>query len=268
MSKMTLIEALKALNPESSTTTLRSWISEGRVTVDGAIVRRASEPITPESKIELGQRRKPVNETLPILYEDSHIVVIDKPAGLLSVKTAFETKKTAHALLKERFYPRKIYVIHRLDQDTSGVMLFALTEKAYHLLKDKFVRHDLDRVYLAVVEGAPSKEKGVWRSRLYEDKSYKVHITTDPRKGELAITHFKTLSTKKGKSLLEFKLETGKKNQIRVHCQEDGCPVFGDEKYGGTKAKRLYLHSHKLILKHPITGDKMTFTSPAPKGFE
>lgn len=130
-----LLEALVLLAPDSSKTTLRSWLREERVLVDGIIEKMGSKLIQKNQVVSLGPKPAPTIEGLTILYEDSHLIVIDKPSGLLSVAAPFEKGKTAHAVLKNHYKPRKVYVVHRLDQDTSGVMIFAFSEQAYEKLK-------------------------------------------------------------------------------------------------------------------------------------
>lgn len=265
-----LIEAVCQQFPQSSKTTIRSWLHEGRITVDGAVVKIGSSPLQPHQKVSF----EPVKRTkkagdVTILYQDSHLVVIDKPQGLLSVATKFETKKTAYSHLKSHFYPQKVSVIHRLDQETSGVMVFALSTKAYEKLKLTFAAHDLDRQYIAIVEGQMPLSSGTWDCYLYEDAQYKVHATLDTEYGERAITHYQVMQSTPRYSLLQLRLETGKKNQIRVHCEEAGHPVVGDMKYGATSnpVKRLCLHSHLLAFVHPVTRKPVSFTSPLPPAF-
>ena len=188
---------------------------------------------------------------------------------MLSVATAFDKTNTAHSVLKAQFKPRQVYVVHRLDQDTSGVMLFALKENCFEAMKKIFEKHDIDRVYYAIVEGNLDSSSGTWQSYLYEDANYHVHSTTSAQTGELAITHYEVKAANKHYSLLELKLETGRKNQIRVHCQQAGNPVVGDKKYGATKnpLKRLGLHAYMLAFVHPSTHKKKIFTSPLPEVF-
>jgi tRNA pseudouridine32 synthase/23S rRNA pseudouridine746 synthase/23S rRNA pseudouridine1911/1915/1917 synthase len=264
-----LLEALMRLSPESSKSTLRSWLKEGRVAVDGKTIKNGSTLVQKGQSIKISPKTPFTKGGIRILYEDSHLIVIEKPEGLLSVSTPFEKGKTAHAFLKEKYRPRKVYVVHRLDQETSGVMLFALTEKACRLLKDTFERHDIERVYWAIIEGAIVPPTGTWSSYLWEDSSYYVHSTSDSEKGQLAVTHYKVKVSSKHYSWLELKLETGRKNQIRVHCQDAGHPVVGDRKYGArtNPIKRLCLHAHTLAFRHPMTGKKMHFTSDPPETF-
>ncbi len=266
---MPILDALALLSPGSSKTSLRSWIKEGRVYVDGRLVSKNTLLLHAGQVVSLGEKKKRAEGGLQILYEDSDIVVIDKPSGVLSVATNFEKGETAHAFLKQRYKPNKVFVVHRLDQDTSGVMLFALSENAYLRLKQTFEEHDIDRTYIAIVQGVMEESSGSWSSYLYEDANYVVHSTQDPARGKLAITHF-TVTGKSRKCMrLQLNLETGKKNQIRVHCRDAGHPIVGDMKYGAATnpIKRLCLHAHLLAFKHPITGKLMRFTSPVPEAF-
>lgn len=264
-----LLDCLAVLAPDSSKSTLRSWIKEGRVTIDGSTAKRPDDQVLKGQTVALGQKAHFAEGKVRILYEDRHLVAIEKPEGLLSVSTAFDKSDNAFSLLKRHYHPRKVYVVHRLDQDTSGVMVFALSEEGFEGLKDLFERHDIHRAYYAVVEGNLSVAKGTWQSYLYEDARYHVHATDDPEKGALAITHFHTEKSTPRYSLLKLTLETGKKNQIRVHCLQAGCPVVGDKKYGAITdpANRLCLHAGVLEFVHPVTGKAMKFSSPLPESF-
>lgn len=266
---MTLIDALAHLSPNSSRTTLRSWLKTERVAVDGAISKIANTPLEAGQLVEVNAKRNVIEGGIELLYADDDLIVINKPAGLLSVKTNFDTENTAHAILKRHFRPKKVHVVHRLDQETSGVMLFALNEKSLDELKRIFEKHDIDRNYCAIVEGQMKKGRGTWSSYLYEDNNYNVHETNDPRRGRLSVTHYTVVARSKKHTWLDLKLETGRKNQIRVHCQSAGHPVSGDTKYGAgdTPAKRLCLHAYRLGFRHPTTGKPMTFEVPAPQAF-
>lgn len=264
-----LMEALMALSPNSSKTTLKSWVRDGRVSIDGNPVSSMDIILTPGQTLSLNARAKFVSGGIRILFEDKHLVIIDKPTGVLSVSTVFQKEETAHAFLKSKYRPKKVYVVHRLDQDTSGVMVFALSEEGYTGLKKIFKDHDIDRVYYALVEGTMKSKSGTWKCYLYEDSNYVVHPTKDSSLGELAITHYKVLTSVKHYTLLELKLETGKKNQIRVHCQLAGNPVAGDKKYGAQTdpLKRLGLHAGLLAFIHPVTGKRHSIQSPLPTVF-
>lgn len=269
ISDLSLLEALSKISPQSSKNTLRSWIKEGRVQVDGRTIKNPSTVVLKDQEVSVGQRKKVIRPGISVLFEDRDLIVIDKPQGLLSVATAFEKGETVHALLKLHFHPRKVFVVHRLDQDTSGVMVFALNEETHEKLKELFQAHEIERAYIAIVEGQLSTPSGIWKSHQYEDAQYRVHETFDAKKGRIAITHFKTLNISKKYTLLQLTLETGRKNQIRVHCQSAGHPVVGDKKYGGRSnpIKRLCLHAHLLAFKHPFTKKYLKFESPVPEEF-
>lgn len=266
---ITLFEALQKHFPGSSNNSVRLWLKQGRVLVNDQIVKNGEMLISTDVKISLSSRKHRMQANVPIIYEDNHFVVIDKPSGLLSVSTAFDKQRTAHAYLKKYYPSKKVYVVHRLDQETSGIMLFALTEDAFLKFKKMFEVHDIERAYIAVIEGTLKKNAGTWESYLYEDPNYYVHSSLRPSKGQQAITHFKVLARSTNYSKLMLHLETGRKNQIRVHCQQAGHPISGDKKYGGhtNPLGRLCLHACLLAFEHPITRKKMKFESPDPFNF-
>lgn len=264
-----ILEALASISPQSSKNTLRSWIKEGRVEVEETIVNNTTVTVLKNQTVTVGQRKKNIRPDLPILYEDADLVIINKPSGLLSVSTDFEKEETVHAILKSHYRPRKVYVVHRLDQDTSGVMVFALNQKTSDKLKELFEVHAIERAYTAIVEGQLLSPSGTWKSFQHEDAQYHVHETLDESLGKLAITHYQTVSSTKRYSWLVLRLETGRKNQIRVHCESAGHPVVGDKKYGAQSnpLKRLCLHAHLLAFQHPFSKKSLRFESPAPEEF-
>lgn len=266
---LSILEALALLSPGSSKASLRSWLKEGRVSVNGIAVTDGHTQLIPGETLAVGPKKKFIEGTLQILYEDRDLVVIDKPSGLLSVAAAYESGETAHAILK-RHYRTNVYVVHRLDQETSGVMMFALHPDTFEKLKLLFETHEIERSYTGIVEGKMDSLSGSWRCFLYEDASYHVHASSDPSQGRLAVTHYHTLIASKHYSRLNFTLETGRKNQIRVQCQGAGHPIVGDKKYGAHSSpiKRLCLHAHLLGFKHPRTGKEMRFESPPPREFD
>jgi len=260
----TVLEALQKMAPDSSKTTLRSWLKDERIALDRQTVKIGSTPALIGQMLTLGAKPQPGK--INIVYQDSHIVAVEKPAGLLSVSTHYENQKTIHSFLKEIHRPLPVYPVHRLDRETSGVMLFALSEEARDNLKDLFEAHDIKRQYEALVEGHLEPNKGLWKSYLYEDNNYMVHSTDEHQRGRKAITHFEVIATRKKTTHVTFTLETGRKNQIRVHCQDAGHAVLGDKKYGpcSIPCKRLCLHATLLELRHPITGKWLSFRSASP----
>ncbi len=211
---------------------------------------------------------------LSILYEDRDILVVDKVNGLLTVSNEKVRENTAYYLLNT--YVRKgnqksrnrVFIVHRLDRDTSGIIVFAKNENAKRYLQEKW--QGFEKKYYAVVHGTLPVKEGVLTSYLAENRAHKMYSVDDPQKGKLAKTEYKVLRGSKKYSLLEIDLLTGRKNQIRVHFAEKGCPVAGDKKYGEKikGIKRLTLHAASITILHPYTKEKMTFKTKVPAYFE
>lgn len=263
-----LLDQLQEFFPDSSKRTLRTWIEHDRVEVNGRAISYPKTVIKVNDRIEVRPRKESAGG-IEILYEDNDLVVINKPVGLLSVATDYEKGRTAHTFLKDRSPVRKVWVIHRLDRETSGVMIFAYTEKAYEGLKADLKERRVKREYTAIVEGEFEEPTGTFQSYLIEDDNYVVHTTNDEERGQIAITHFDVVESTPQFTRLDIRLETGRKNQIRVHCQEAGHPIVGDTKYGAIEnpLKRLCLHARKLSFRHPVKGTMMTFEAPVPYEF-
>ncbi len=214
-----------------------------------------------------------LKQDIDIIYEDINIIVINKPASLLSIANEKEKDKTAYILvsdyLKKKNKNAKIFVVHRLDKDTSGVLMFAKDERTKELFQDSW--NDLVelREYYAVIEGKMPLESKTISSYLVEEKNMFVHSTKNKTIGKLAITNYKVIKNNISFSLVKFEIDSGRKNQIRVHMSEMGFPILGDKKYGSTKnpLKRMALHANKLIIKNPITNKVMTFETEVPKEF-
>ncbi|MBO7721241.1 MAG: RluA family pseudouridine synthase [Kiritimatiellae bacterium] len=204
----------------------------------------------------------------PILHEDSDLIVIDKPAGMLTTRTRAKETSTAEERLNDyvrkgqRRSRRRVWLVHRLDRGTSGVMMFAKSEAVAERFRSAWSELT-EKTYLAVVEGDPGGG-GVFESYLRDDeRTMKVRSVKDSRCGKFARTEWRKLSERKGFTLVEVALKSGRKNQIRVHFSEAGHPVAGDVKYGARAAPRLFLHSARLRFRHPGTGEWMEFDSPA-----
>jgi 23S rRNA pseudouridine1911/1915/1917 synthase len=257
---MKFIDRLQQLYPDSSKTSLKEWIVGGRVQVDQKILKNPLEEVLETQTVSLLPRKKYADQGLEIVYEDREIVVIEKPEGLLSVATPYETQ-CVHQILKKRSKKGLVFPVHRLDRETSGLLVFAYTPRARDVLKEKFEIHDLERQYEALVQGIPDPACGTWKSLLVEDKSS--YYVKSSKEGKLAISHYETIRTLKNTSLLSVRLETGKKNQIRVHASEAGHPILGDKKYGytGPSVERLYLHAKKLAFSHPVNNRHLEFVS-------
>jgi len=205
---------------------------------------------------------------LEILYQDSDLVAINKPAGLLSVASTQENKQHALAILRNQLSRSKrsvkLWPVHRLDRDTSGVLLFATSPEIRELVNSRWDR--AEKTYLAVVENSPTPGQGTIDELLrMDDKQYKMHVGPHP-KGKKAITHYKIIREVKGRSVLEVQIDTGRQHQIRAHLAWLGNPVIGDPRYG-TDGPRMGLHALRLTIMLPDTGKLLTFETPAPDDF-
>ncbi len=262
---LSLLEVLKLLAPESSKNSLRSWIEKGRVTIEGKEAKKATILVKEGEEVVVGKKINFISKEIKVFYEDEHLIVIEKPAGLLSVMTDLDTTNNAHYVLKRRFHSQRVFPVHRLDRDTSGVMVFAYSDVARQGLKNQFIKHTICREYIAIAEGKVEPLEGTWKSYLREDKNY--FVKSSSHGGQLAITHFKVVKQNAHYSLLHLTLETGRKNQIRVHASEAGFPLLGDSKYGKGQKQRLYLHASLLAFDHPIKRKKLSFESKPPESF-
>lgn len=266
----TLLELLKSSFPDSSTTSLKKWLAQERIEVNGSVVRSPIFALKEGDEVELLKKQAPSKEPFEIIYEDPSFVVIDKPNGLLSVALDTQAEISLHTLLKRRYPKKRVGVVHRLDRDTSGAIAFALNQEAYLSLKEQLKTRAMKRRYLLLVEGILDGE-GVWDSYLKEDASLNVHtVPPGTPGGERAITQWYALGHDQKSTLLECHLVTGRKNQIRVHAQASGHPVVGDAKYGSTRTgsrQRLMLHAAALECRHPTSGQTMRFDAKVPESF-
>ena len=217
-------------------------------------------------------RPRSLSNGLAILYEDKDLLVVDKPAGLLTVATAHEKSRTAHSLLTEYIRigcgrsRKQLSIVHRLDRDTSGTLIFAKSEEAMFRLKDRWKQ--TEKKYLAVVHGRCEKSSETITSYLAEDEDYTVYSTSDSAKGKLSHTAYTVLRVTKRYSLLEVTLLTGRKNQIRVHLAGIGHPIVGDMKYGREDGQhRMALHARSISFDHPFSGKRLSFESVVPEFF-
>lgn len=272
-----LMQYLAKLMPEASRTKLKTLLAKRLVLVNNTITTRFDYPLKPGMKVQISRNKAGKefhNRYLKIVYEDAYLIVVEKEPGLLSVNTDHEKERTALSFLNE--YVRKtdrrnqIYVVHRLDRDTSGLMMFAKDEKTQRNLRDHWKEMVTDRRYVAVVNGEMEKDAGTVRSWLTDRKLY-VYSSPADDGGQLSITHYRTIKRANGYSLMELNLETGRKNQIRVHMADLGHPVAGDGRYGiedDNPLGRLALHAFKLCFFHPVTGQLMKFETPYPPAFK
>jgi 23S rRNA pseudouridine1911/1915/1917 synthase len=269
-----LIDSLQGKNRNNIKTLLRDKFIE----VDGKVQTQYNLPLKEGQRVTVRPRKGTLQQTqyrgLEIVFEDKDIIVINKEAGLLTMASNKEKNKTAYFTLSEHVKKanknNKIYIVHRLDRETSGLILFAKSEEVKTKLQESWNDTIRERTYIALVEGKMEQKEGTVTSYLTEsEKSLIVHSSQDPKKGKKAITQFKVIDYKKGYSLLKVNLETGRKNQIRVHMQDLKHPVVGDKKYGASSSPigRLGLHAQVIAFQHPFTGKIVRFESAVPKKF-
>ena len=263
---------LQALHDQNRTT-VKSLLSHKLVQVNNRPTTQFDTPLRPGDTVTVGMNKSAApfhHSMLNLVYEDADLIVVEKASGLLSMGTDRDKTKTAYHILNDYVKsknPRNhVLILHRLDKETSGVMMFAKNLKTQEILQKNWNEMILERKYVAVLEGCPAKEQGQIKSYITESKALVVHSSRD---GKLAITNYTVLKSNRQYSLVELDLETGRKNQIRVHMQELGHPVAGDKKYGAVKdpLHRLALHAFKLHFTHPITGKEMKFETPIPTRF-
>jgi 23S rRNA pseudouridine1911/1915/1917 synthase len=273
---MELMKWLIAQFPEKGRNAIKALLSHKQVSIEGKVVTQFNLLLKQGQEVVIEWARVVEEEPLlglSIIYEDADLIIIDKQAGLLSVATEEEKQLTAYRQLTEHVRGKeaksRIFVVHRLDRDTSGVMMFAKSEAIQQKLQNEWRETVSDRVYIAVVEGKVRKSEGTIKSWLTESKTLKMYSSPTPNGGQEAITRFKTLKTSAAYSLLEIRLDTGRKNQIRVHMESIGHPIMGDKKYGAVRNTlgRLGLHASILAFTHPATGKAMHFESKIPEKF-
>ena len=225
--------------------------------------------------VEVATRQRPT--ALPphvvLVHEDDDVLVVDKPSGLLTIATEHEREQTLYrhltAHVRARRPPARVFVIHRLDRDASGLVVFATSPGAKRTLQAQFATHGVERTYRAVVDGRPARAAGTDTSQLLDRAPGRVRETRRPGRGRAAVTHWRVVHAGPVHTLVEIRLETGRRNQIRVHLAGIGHPIAGDATYGSRSdpLRRLALHAHVLGFDHPRTGARLRFVSPAPPGF-
>jgi RluA family pseudouridine synthase len=271
-----LIDALAALYPESSRSTLRQMLQTGRVRVNGEVEKNAKRDLDPDDAVDVAEKavHRNLPEGLTVLHEDSDVIVVFKAHGILTVPTERERDTTVQAYLNAYLGQQKgrerIQVVHRLDRETSGVLVFAKNAYAREQLKEQFAAHTTERLYVALVEGQMDPEEGTFRSYLREMRDLKMVSVDAHPDAKYAVTHYRTVETNGRYSMLEVQLETGRKNQIRAHLSEARHPVLGDRMYGSevNPIGRLGLHAKLLGFDHPVTRKHLVFTAPVPKAFK
>lgn len=271
------MEFLIASMPDAKRNDVKKWLKYGHLSVDGVVRTAFDSPVAPGSEVLLNVTRPiPVfrHQRIELVYEDDDVLVINKGYGMLSVGTnSHKKEENAYDIMREYVKtvdPRnKLWVVHRLDRHTTGLMMFAKSERAHHVLRHNWNNMILERLYVALLEGDLEQDKGYVKSRLTENSQFVVYSTEVPGEGKLAVTHYDVMARGNGYTLAHFSLDTGRKNQIRVHAAEIGHPIAGDRKYGAQTSPihRLALHAQTLRFAHPITKKDMNFESPVPREF-
>ncbi len=261
-----------------SKTKVKQLLKHRAIAVNKKVVTGHDHLLSAGDLLSLDSKPEAGNEILEqydieVLHEDDAIMVINKPSGLLTIATENEKRETAYYLLNAFFKerdpsrPDRIFIVHRLDRETSGLLVFAKNEAAKKKLQDDW--EHAEKKYYAIVEGVPKKREGKIESYLNETKAFKVYSDAMSEYTKQAVTRYKVIKADKTHALLEIILDTGRKHQIRVHLSDLGCPVVGDKKYGAltNPIRRIALHAYSLTFAHPVSKKKMQFSTPIPPAF-
>jgi len=267
------MEFLTEQYPDSPRTRIKKLLKEGTIRVNDKPVTLYSYPLKPGDIVEVNRQAGNAARAglpFPVLYEDQFVIVIDKPPGKPTSSTdgSLSIQEIISEFLKRQSKGKfRAHVVHRLDKEVSGVLLFAKTNEAMETIKENW--QATEKHYYALVEGIPEKEEDTIRSWLIEDGSQKVHSTKNTANAKLSVTNYKIIKLIKDHALLDVKTDTGRKNQIRVHLADIGCPIIGDRKYGASDEfrRRVRLHAYSLAFPHPADGRIITVKSPMPEGF-
>lgn len=271
-----LLEFLIGAMPQRKRTAIKNLLSHNQIAVNGIPTTQFDMALKAGDEVKANLTREFrvfYNRRLKLVYEDDDTIVVNKGYGLLSMGTDKIKEGTAYSILREYLKwqdPRnKLFIVHRLDRDTSGLMVFAKSQEAKDKLQHNWNNMVIARKYLAVVEGRPESEEGEVRSYLAENSRFEVYSTDKPEEGQLAVTRYRTLRSRNGYSLMEVSLDTGRKNQIRVHMKDLGHPIAGDRRYGAKSSPihRMALHAQTLRFIHPMTRKDMNFSTPVPASF-
>lgn len=272
----TLLEFLFEQFADKSKTTVKSYLAHRQVSVNGTMSTQFNDMIHKGDVVEVNFGRVAESLRHPmirIVFEDDYIIVVEKKHGLLSIATDKITQKTAYNILsdyvKKKNPDYRIFVLHRLDRETSGLMMFSKNQEVKFKMQTDWENVVVERKYYAVTEGIVEKNESIISTYLTESKALIVYATTK-EEGKIANTGYKVLKRSDKHTLLELELETGRKNQIRCHLNYIGYPIIGDKKYGAktNPIGRVALHAGKLSFIHPITGERHDFSTPIPRLFE
>ncbi|MCQ2068539.1 MAG: RluA family pseudouridine synthase [Bacteroidaceae bacterium] len=272
----TLLPFLIQSMPNLSRTEVKSMLKYKHVAIKGSAVTQFDTPLMPGDEVVINFGRSFYqfnNPQAKVLYEDKWMVVIEKASGLLSVANDNAREKNAFHIIRD--YVRhsnpetELYVCHRLDQYTSGILIFSKDQDMMLEMRSNWDFYVKERKYVCVTENIPPRQEDTIESLLTQNDRMQVYSTNDEENGRLAITHYRVLQSRGRYALVDVEIFTGKKNQIRVHMSEMGCPIAGDIKYGAetNPARRLMLHNYRLSFIHPVTGELMRFSLPTPTVF-
>lgn len=261
--------------PLMSRTKLKNLLSSHRVLVNGRPVSQYNYNLLPDMQVEISSHKKETNfhsQYLRIIYEDRWLIIIEKNTGILSMGSphhSFSVKTILDEYFSQKHLSVRSHVVHRLDRETSGIMVYAKTTEVQEIFKSDWHDRVIDRRYYAIIEGKLSPDSGTITSWLKDNKSFFTYSSPTDNGGKYAVTHYRTISSNSHYSLIELRLETGRKNQIRVHLQDLGHPIVGDYKYGSpiNPIGRLCLHAFRLNFIHPVTKEQLSFETPYPLSF-
>lgn len=285
MTSERLDRRVRSLHPELSWAKIRTAIARGQVAVDGVLVRDPGLAIAPGANVEFDASRPALATAridLPRLYEDAEILVIDKPAGLLTIASSPESRASEDTVLaRVQEYARRLHgrggyagVLHRLDRDTSGALAVALTREAHRAGRALFARHAFERWYLAIVEGVPAETAGTIAAPISNEYVAGRRRIAGAGEGRPAVTHYRVREAWRRAALLELKLDTGRQHQIRLHLQLLGHPIVGEDVYAAgegsgakRRARRQMLHAWRLAFPHPLRDGTVRAEAPMPADF-
>ena len=271
-----LLEFLLLKFKDQSRNSVKSLLSSHRVSIDGAPISQFNFKLYPGDVVIITKDpiKKKIRKDLPIIFENDEMIVINKPSGLLSVPSDKEKGSTAYRMVtdyvQQKNRKNRIFIVHRLDEDTSGILMFVKDKHLCDLLQDSWNELMIKRGYIAIVEGVMEEKSKTIKSYLVKNSQNLMYSSKKKGEGQFAITHYKVLKENGNYSMLDVNIDTGRKNQIRVHLGELGHNVIGDDKYGqpSNPLKRLGLHAYELQFTHPISKKIMKFTAPVPKEFD
>lgn len=275
-SQTKLLDFLFSAMPDRKRTTVKDYLKHRQVMVGQNVTTQFDTELFPGNTVSVNTSREFQTFSHPrikIVYEDDDILVVNKGYGLLSVGTDSIKEVTAYSILREYLKRKdqrnKIFIVHRLDQHTSGLMMFAKNTQAKETMQHNWNNMVLERCYNAIIRGRMEPAEGEIRSYLTENSAHEVYSTQNPEEGQLAVTRYRTVGHRGPYTLLELNLATGRKNQIRVHLKDSGHPIVGDRRYGSDESPihRLALHARTLRFVHPVTRRDMNFSCPLPASF-